>query len=356
MATSRKNARARVLTPAVIGLVTLFGVSALAVPAQAEPRLTVAQVQARVDALHEEAAAVNEKRNELNARVAETNTRIAKVRKRIADQTKSMEKVRGQLGVFAAAAYRSGGVDSTLQLLLADDPQKFLDQSSSVDAVARSQQDTMRRVALAQQQLDQSKLELAQTLTSQKDVARQANEVSAKINAKMTEAQRVLNSLRTEERDRLVQAQRERAAAAARTSRDTMRSVSAKASMPSYTGPASGRAAAAVAFARAQVGKRYTWGGAGPNSFDCSGLTMRAWGRAGVSLPHYTNAQWAATKRVSRGDLQPGDLIFFHSDLHHVGIYIGGGVFVHAQNSATGVVVSPLAGHWSSKFAGGGRP
>jgi peptidoglycan DL-endopeptidase CwlO len=114
--------------------------------------------------------------------------------------------------------------------------------------------------------------------------------------------------------------------------------------------------AAALQAAEAEIGKPYVWAAAGPNSFDCSGLTMRAWGAAGVSLPHYTNAQYAATNHVSRSDMQPGDLIFFHSDLHHVGIYIGGGMFVHAQNSATGVVVSPIAGWWSGSIAGIGRP
>src|SRR6478609_5634773 len=183
--------------PAVLGLATVLAVPmALSMPAQAAPRPTVASVEARVNELNDQAEAANEKRNELNARVAETTSRIDKVRKRIADQTKSLDAVRGQLGVFAAAAYRSGGVDSTIQLILSDDPSKFLDQSSSLDAVARGQQATMRRVASAQQQLDQSKVELAQTLSTQRDVAAEATAQSKAIDDKAAEAQRLLGSLR----------------------------------------------------------------------------------------------------------------------------------------------------------------
>ena len=73
----------------------------------------------------------------------------------------------------------------------------------------------------------------------------------------------------------------------------------------------------------------------------------------GVSLPHYTNAQYAATRHVSRSEMQPGDLLFFHSDLHHVGIYIGGGMMIHAPNTGTQVSLAPV--HWN-KVVGIGRP
>ena len=104
--------------------------------------------------------------------------------------------------------------------------------------------------------------------------------------------------------------------------------------------PASGRAAAAVRFAMAQVGKAYAYGAAGPNAYDCSGLTMRAWGAAGVGLPHSSRAQQGSGARVSESQLRPGDLVFYYSPVSHVGMYIGNGLIVNAENPGAG-----CAGH-----------
>jgi cell wall-associated NlpC family hydrolase len=95
------------------------------------------------------------------------------------------------------------------------------------------------------------------------------------------------------------------------------------------------------------------WGGAGPNSFDCSGLTMMAWGAAGVALDHYAPDQYAVTRRIPIPDLQPGDLVFYGSpsNVYHVGLYVGGGVMIQAPS--TGQVVSYSTIYFSGLFAGG---
>jgi cell wall-associated NlpC family hydrolase len=122
---------------------------------------------------------------------------------------------------------------------------------------------------------------------------------------------------------------------------------------PPPPAPSSG-AAAALAYARAQIGKPYQWGGAGPDAFDCSGLTMRAWEAGGVSLPHYARAQYADTAHVAIADLQPGDLVFYGSDLHHVGLYIGGGQMIDAPS--TGEFVRTESIFRSDLQPYGGRP
>ncbi len=118
--------------------------------------------------------------------------------------------------------------------------------------------------------------------------------------------------------------------------------------------PPSSGAGAAVAYARAQLGKAYQWGGAGPDSFDCSGLTMRAWEAGGVSLAHYAAAQYANTAHVAIANLQPGDLVFFGSDLHHVGLYVGGGQMIDAPS--TGSFVRTDSIYWPDLQPYGGRP
>src|SRR5205807_1430428 len=107
---------------------------------------------------------------------------------------------------------------------------------------------------------------------------------------------------------------------------------------PVYTGPVSARASVVIAFARAQLGKPYVMGAAGPDSYDCSGLTMAAYARVGVSLPHSAHAQMGYGP-ISRSQLQPGDLVFFNGG-GHVGIYIGGGSVIHAPEPGDVVKVT----------------
>ncbi len=117
-----------------------------------------------------------------------------------------------------------------------------------------------------------------------------------------------------------------------------------------YEAPGAG---IAVSYAYAQLGKPYQWGGAGPGSFDCSGLTMRAWDAAGVYFPHLAQAQYDLTMRIPLADALPGDLIFFGTsgDVYHVGIYIGGGEMIDAPS--TGLTVSISSIYWSDLLGAG---
>jgi peptidoglycan DL-endopeptidase CwlO len=117
-------------------------------------------------------------------------------------------------------------------------------------------------------------------------------------------------------------------------------------------GGASGSAAAVVAYARAQVGKPYCYGGSGSACFDCSGLTMMAWRQAGVSLPHSSAAQYNVGRRVSASELQPGDLIFYYSPISHVSVYIGNGQRISATHTGDYVRVQSLG----SSIVGYARP
>jgi cell wall-associated NlpC family hydrolase len=113
-----------------------------------------------------------------------------------------------------------------------------------------------------------------------------------------------------------------------------------------------GGAAAAIAFARAQIGDPYQWGAAGPDRWDCSGLTMRAWQAGGISLPHYSAGQYDASTPIAEGDLQPGDLVFWGSSsspssIYHVALYTGGGMIVHAPRTGEDVAEVPID-YWIS--------
>ena len=123
---------------------------------------------------------------------------------------------------------------------------------------------------------------------------------------------------------------------------------------PIRPAPAPNEAAqTAVDAALSQLGKPYQWGAEGPDRYDCSGLTLWAWARAGVSLPHNSGMQYNATTRVPRSDWEPGDLLFFGSPIHHVAMYIGNGQMVEAPYTGKNVrVVSATR----SDYVGAGRP
>jgi cell wall-associated NlpC family hydrolase len=108
-----------------------------------------------------------------------------------------------------------------------------------------------------------------------------------------------------------------------------------------------------VQWAYRELGKPYQWGAAGPTSFDCSGLTQYVWGKAGVYLDHYTGSQWNEGQHVDRSQLQPGDLVFFGSDLHHVGLYVGDSKMIEAPYTGANVRVSYA---FRSDYAGAVRP
>jgi cell wall-associated NlpC family hydrolase len=125
----------------------------------------------------------------------------------------------------------------------------------------------------------------------------------------------------------------------------------APAPTPAVSPPAYSNAAAIAA---RYLGVPYVWGGASPSGFDCSGLVMYVYAQLGVSLPHYTVAQWNATIPISTSELQPGDLVFFDG-LGHVGIYIGNGQFIHAPHTGTVVQIGTLSGYWAAHLDGARR-
>ncbi len=148
-----------------------------------------------------------------------------------------------------------------------------------------------------------------------------------------------------------------RAAAGAATARaatpTAKKPIAADSTLYSYPAPSAG-AAQAIAAARSQIGIPYGWATAEPGvSFDCSGLTMWAWAQAGVSMGHFTGAQYAQFPKVPYEAMQPGDLVFFGGDLHHMGLYIGGGMMIDAPHTGAWVRYASIL---SPEFAGAVRP
>ncbi len=337
---------------------------------RAEPRPTIAQVQHRVGELYEAAEQATERYNEARMALAGAERRLAQAQNRVAGQQAELARKQKTLGVMAAATYRAGGIDPQLNLLFSDDPSQFLERASALDMLSRRQAASVRQAAGARQELQADRLLAAQQLAAVEQWRETVATQRASVESTLRAAQEQLRSLREEERKRLaaLAAERQRLAEraaeryrlaqraarqqAARTRQQPATSARRRSASPAPA-PVSGRAGTAVAFARAQLGEPYVYGAAGPDAWDCSGLTMMAWRAAGVSLPHSSSQQYSAGTHVSRSQLQAGDLVFFYSPIHHVGIYIGGGNIIHAPNPSERVKISPVS---EMPYAGATRP
>jgi cell wall-associated NlpC family hydrolase len=238
-------------------------------------------------------------------------------------------------------------MDASVALVLSEDPTEFLRQAADMTQLSRQQAAVLRRMSAARLQLAQDRKAVRQERSRAAHLKSTLAEEKRSVERKLASANSLLGRLEAEQRARLA-AETRRANLSARASRGGARDP-----IPSYDGPASGRAAVAVKTAYAQLGDPYVWGAAGPGSFDCSGLTMYSWAAAGVALPHSSSAQYSAVRHVSMSELQPGDLVFYYSPISHVGIYIGGGKIIDAPYPGLSVHISGL---YSMPVAGAGRP
>ena len=333
---------------------TLGGLSAAQV-GHADPDLTLEEVKERLDELHHDAAEAAERYHQATDELADVERRLAKAQERVKQQEARLKDLITEVGGFAAATYRTGGIDPTLQVLLADDPEEYLAKASVVDAYSKQQAEQLLAVASQRQRLEQDTLLADEELSRLDVIEAQLAEEKAYAEKVLADEERLLASLQAEERARLERERQEaeRAAAAERESRTAER---ADDPAPTSEAPASGRGQIALDFAMAQLGKPYAWGGNGPDAYDCSGLTRAAWAAAGVSLPRSSHQQIGVGTRVSYDQMRPGDLIFFYSPISHVGIYAGNGKMVHAVRSGVPVSLDSLEGHYRSNFAGATRP
>ena len=350
----RQRTRLAGITLAIAGLIATGSIGA---PAQAAPNLE--QVRLQVQDLESKAEAATERYNEARNELAEVRTQLDALKAKVRRERREMREILGAVDDLARAAYTSGGLDTSLQLLLSEDPNEFLAQSAALDAVQRGQASALRKTATARLRLAQSEAAVLDKEARAKDLRDRMKEAKDEADDRYSDAQKILDNLEEEQRQRLAQmarnereAARQAAAAAAAALNSGGGSSSAGGG---FTG--SGRAAKAVQYALSQVGDRYVAAASGPSAFDCSGLTMTAWRQAGVSLPHYSRSQYSVTRRIPLSQAQPGDLVFyFGNGARHVGMYIGNGKMVHAANPRTGVVVSNILGPWySSRFSGIGR-
>ena len=338
-----------------VGAVLMLVGCIVAPAAAAVPGRDINQVRNQVQDLETKAEAATEKYNEAAGQLAEVQATLVTLKARQASQRAALDQITGRINDVARAAYTSGGLDTGLQLLLAENPDQFLQQSSTLQRVAASQAAALRRIQTARLRLTQTQAAVSDKEQIVQGYRNSMATAKREADSQLSAARAILASLMKSERQRLA------ALAAAERRASTVAASHARTQLLSQLGSnASGmspRAVAAVRYALSQVGDRYVAATAGPSAFDCSGLTLAAWRAAGISLPHYSFSQFSKTHRIPLSQARPGDLLFyFKNGTHHVSMYIGNGKMVHAANPSSGVIVTSVYDPWySRRFSGVGR-
>lgn len=322
-----------------------------------ERRAEAARIQNAIDANGMRISALGERYNGARIAMDRATAAIADAERRVEAAKSQVTAIRAQVNGRAARLYKGTGDRSPLDALAVRRARELGTRSKYAAAAASNdgaaiEMLTQRQEALAVQQ---RALEVKrQQAKAQRDAAAAAK---AELNAANNRQKVLLASVQGDiaRLVRIEQARRESAARAAalarlaasrtptraRTGSTSRRGAPTDAGFPDV--PVSGRVAAVIAYARAQIGKPYRYATAGPNTFDCSGLTMMAWRQAGVGMAHFSGAQFNAFPHVSLSALQPGDLLFKGpGGRDHVALYIGGGMQIAATHTGDFVRLQPM--------------
>lgn len=353
---------------AAVGLATALGLAtAGAQRVRAEPGADLNEVRSQVRDLQHDAESASERYNQARVDLKDVTAQLGSIRKKVAVQRRAQAEAQQAVENLARTLYMSGSVDPTLQVLLTDDPAAFLAQSSAMDYLAQSQQDLLRRWQTTNLRLAQAEAELADRQARAKALTSDMKSANVEAQAKLDSAQGLLANLTQAQREELQQQRQRERERQAREAQEAAREAGGgdagqdKPNKPNKpkptTVPVSGKAATVVQYALSQVGKSYRAARTGPDSFDCSGLVLAAYRKVGVSLTHYSRAQFKQTKRISVSQMKPGDLVFyFGRGAHHVAIYVGRGKMVSASNPDDGVELIDFLGPWyRERFSGAGR-
>jgi len=332
---------------------------------QAEAQSVLGQIQQLDSSLERAVEAYNlatVKLNRIKHDLSQNTVALSSARK-------SLKRAQGQLINRAVDMYTSGDQNAGLAVLLG--ASNLDDMLGRIDASERvSQQDTLvlRQVAHLRREVQHRQRFLQHAHAEQVQVVAERNAARASIESQLGQRRALLGSIQGEiahlkavEAARQAELQREAEARLAQQQSQQRQATLAPTvpvtapQAPSPTAPAPPPThGGVVGIAMHYLGTPYVWGGASPSGFDCSGFVMYVFAQIGVSLPHSSYAQYGYGSAVSRGDLQPGDLVFFDG-LGHVGIYIGGGSFIHAPHTGDVVKISSMTGWYASTFVGARR-
>ncbi|WP_407550700.1 NlpC/P60 family protein [Streptomyces sp. Pv4-95] len=299
-------------------------------------------VRKKIEDLYRRAEQATDAYNGAKEQVELQQKEIVKLARSIDTTQHKLTALKRHAGALASAQYRGGGIPSEARLMLNTHPERFLDNATLVRKGQQATKGVIGQLSRLKGDLEgyskaaTDRWERLEANRKKKEAAQR--EIKKKIDA----AKKVESRLAAEEIDRLKELEDERAFREQQKWLDSgvWKDIDSR---------ASAKGKKAIAYATDQIGKDYVWGAEGPDTFDCSGLTLRAWQAAGRTIPRTSQEQWRQLDRVRVKDMRPGDLIIYFTDASHVGMYIGDGAIVHAprpgrQITVTGAGSMPILG------------
>ena len=367
---------------AVAVALSLFVIPALPLAAGADQitdkQAEARQVADRLDALSQKVMDLNASYEVANQRLQDAQANIDDAQRRLDQANADLEATQQKLSSYAVQAYVSGNDPQSFNAILTSDTSEGSVKSGYIESLSASRSDILDQIASTRAKVTAETTQLQQARDAAQAQADQAQAAKNQADAAVSEQEKIKSKV-DGELSSLVQAEQQRRAAAAaaqaaaaQQAADAAAAQQARVATPTSPSPVlrpdpvttpapppNGGAGTAVAAAMSKIGSPYVWGAAGPDTFDCSGLTLWAWAKAGVSLPHFTGSQLAVSRRISLSELQPGDLVFFwgpgdSGPPGHVGLYIGGGSMVHAPHAGSSVHVDSIY-YWSGARISAGR-
>ena len=337
----RRGFRVTTLLVPTLFVLTLFAGGLIPTQASATPKPTVDSVRQQVEQLHDQAEAATERYNSAKEQLAGLTVRLAAAHARVGDQQKALNLAREALGKVAAETYKAGDF-ATLSLLFSENPDGYVSTSQLMTSLGDRKADAVDSLLRQRQELAASITDVQEQQERLRKTQQDLQDARVEVQGKLSAATTLLGRLTDGERGQLTAGTNSRyraslsdlgiaVPASGRPTCDDVPVVAPNA-----------RVGKVLAYACAQLGDPYRWAGDGPTTFDCSGLTLSAWRQAGVSLPHNAAMQAGYGTKVGKDALQPGDLVFFGSPIHHVGIYIGGGAMLHAPQTGDVVKIAPM--------------
>ncbi len=345
--------------------VVVYPLAVRPTPAAGDPagdlQAQATSLAAQIDAQNAQQDRLTEEYDLARIRADSVSAEVTAAKAQVAQNQQQVSAIGDRLREDAVSSFMDGGTAQATDVLR-DARYDSLLRQQYLDVLAGDQHQIVGRLRQARQALQARQTALEHDQQGAQDALASVASAGRAAAMQTSAEEATLSRVKGQLVGLVAQAQQQRQAAQAVAASSTSRSAPSSGRAPAApaTGPApppNGGASAAVYWAEQELGKPYQYGGSGPDSFDCSGLTMWAWEHAGVSLPHSSNEQYDDTARVSQSDLRPGDLIFENwggggPAPSHVGIYVGNGQMVVADHTGTNVAYQPAI---RSAYYGAGR-
>ncbi|MGW0910223.1 NlpC/P60 family protein [Streptomyces sp. NPDC002784] len=325
-----------VCTAATVAGAVLAPVPATAVPEPGER--SVSRLLTDLQRLYRDAERATETYNATEEKLRKQRAEVRRLDRELARARLSLHDSRGAAGRLARQQYQdSSEISSYVRLLLARDPQHALDQGHVIGQLARERAETVGRLTGSERKADALARKARTALDRQLALTERHKRDRDAVEGRLEDVEELLVSLTPEQLSEVAALERKGISKAQRTL--------VTSGALSSERKASGAGDRAVRYALRQLGKPYQWGAEGPRTFDCSGLTSRAWSHAGTAIPRTSQEQWARLPRVPLKELRPGDLVIYHRDATHVALYLGKGKVIEAPRTGEKIKVSPMAAH-----------